>query len=294
MLTEQINPNTGDIDSLDSLGIVTRINAEDRSVAEAVSRALPEIARAVDVITERLQRGGRLFYVGAGTSGRLGILDASECPPTYNSPPDQVQGVIAGGEVAITRSLEAVEDDYEGGGRDLAARGLNADDVVVGIAASGRTPYVLGALAYARQVGAATVGIANNAPSPLLTAAETGIAILTGPEVIAGSTRMKAGTGQKMVINMLSTASMIRLGKVYGNLMVDVQVKNLKLRERAERIVAQIGQVEAARAAELLAQAGQETKVAIVMARRGVDAATARGLLAGADGLLRRVIDSGM
>lgn len=293
MLTEQINPNTEDIDSLDSLGIVTRINAEDRTVAEAVSRALPEIARAVDVITERLRRGGRLFYVGAGTSGRLGILDASECPPTYSSPPDQVQGVIAGGEVAITRSLEAVEDDDEGGGRDLAARGLGADDVVVGIAASGRTPYVLGALAYARQVGAATVGIANNAPAPLLTAAEIGIAILTGPEVIAGSTRMKAGTGQKMVINMLSTASMIRLGKVYGNLMVDVQVKNLKLRERAERIVAQIGQVEAARAAELLAQADQETKVAIVMARRGVDAATARGLLAGADGLLRRVIDSG-
>jgi N-acetylmuramic acid 6-phosphate etherase len=292
MLTEQINPNTGDIDSLDSLGIVTRINAEDRSVAEAVSQALPEIARAVDVITERLRGGGRLFYVGAGTSGRLGILDASECPPTYSSPPDQVQGVIAGGEVAITQSLEAVEDDYEGGGRDLAARGVSADDVVVGIAASGRTPYVLGALAYARQVGAATVGIANNAPSPLLTAAEIGIAILTGPEVIAGSTRMKAGTGQKMVINMLSTASMIRLGKVYGNLMVDVQVKNLKLRERAERIVAQIGQVEAARAAELLAQAGQETKVAIVMARRGVDAATARSLLAGADGLLRRVIDS--
>lgn len=293
MLTEQINPNTEDIDSLDSLGIVTRINAEDRSVAEAVNRALPEIARAVDVITERLRRGGRLFYIGAGTSGRLGILDASECPPTYSSPPDQVQGVIAGGDIAITRSLEAVEDDYDGGGRDLAGRGLGADDVVIGIAASGRTPYVLGALAYAQHVGAATVGIANNAPSPLLMAAEIGIAILTGPEVIAGSTRMKAGTGQKMVINMLSTASMIRLGKVYGNLMVDVQVKNLKLRERAERIVAQIGGVEVARAAELLAEAGQETKVAIVMARRRVDAATARGLLAGADGLLRRVIDPG-
>lgn len=292
MLTEQSNPNSAAIDTLDSLGIVTRINAEDRTVAEAVAQALPAIAQAIDVIVERMGRGGRLFYVGAGTSGRLGVLDASECPPTYGVAPEKVQGVIAGGQQAVTESLEDAEDDRDGGKRDLAEQGLNKNDVVVGIAASGSTPYVLGAVDYAHDVGAATIGIANNQPSALLDAAQIAIPILTGAEVVAGSTRMKAGTGQKMVLNMLSTGVMIRLGKVYGNLMVDVQAKNKKLRERAIRIVAQIGRVDAKQAADLLEQTEFNTKVAIVMARRGVDVEQAHTLLAEANGFLRQIIDS--
>ncbi|MCL4248413.1 MAG: N-acetylmuramic acid 6-phosphate etherase [Anaerolineae bacterium] len=291
MITEQQNPNTQDIDQLSTLDIVTRINAEDQTVALAVARALPSVAQAVDAIVARLRGGGRLFYVGAGTSGRLGVLDAAECVPTYSTPPQLVQALIAGGETAITRSVEAVEDDMDAARSDLMAQGVNARDAVVGIAASGRTPYVLGALAYAQAQGALTVGISCNEPAPLLEAAEIAIAVVTGPEVITGSTRMKAGTAQKLVLNMLSTATMIRLGKVYGNLMVDVQATNEKLLQRARRIVAQIGQVDEAQAAELLAAAHDEVKVAIVMARRGVTAEAARSLLLGAGGILRQVID---
>jgi len=291
MITEQQNPKTLDIDELSTLDIVMRINAEDWTVAEAVARALPSIAEAVDAIVARLQAGGRLFYVGAGTSGRLGILDAVECVPTYNTPPQLVQGLIAGGEAAFTRSIEGVEDDTDAARHDLMAQAMTGRDVVVGIAASGRTPYALGAIAYARQQGALTIGISCNEPAPLLDAADIGIGVVTGPEVITGSTRMKAGTAQKLVLNMLSTATMIKLGKVYGNLMVDVQVRNEKLLQRARRIVVQVGQVEPERAAELLEAAHEDVKVAIVMARRAVTADEARLLLTEAGGILRKVID---
>ncbi len=291
MLTEDQNPNSAQIDRLDTLAMVQVMNAEDQLVAAAVARALPAIAQAIDAIVARLQRGGRLFYSGAGTSGRLGVLDASECPPTYGTPPDLVQGIIAGGDHALRHSVEGVEDDAEAGAADLRERKLHGDDSVIGIAASGRTPYVLGALAYARGVGALTIGIANNAPSALLDAADIAIPLVTGAEVITGSTRMKAGTAQKLALNMISTGTMIRLGKVYGNLMVDVQVKNEKLLQRARRIVAQVSAVDEGAAAALLQSADNEVKTAIVMARRGVPADVARALLADAGGILRQVID---
>lgn len=291
MLTEAQNPKTLQIDQLDTLAMLTAINAEDQLVPNAVAAALPAIARAVDAIAGCLRSGGRLFYTGAGTSGRLGILDASECPPTYGTPHDLVQGIIAGGEDAMFDAVEFVEDDEQAGADDLAARGLTAQDAVVGIAASGRTPYVLGALRHARATGAVTVGVSNNAPAPVLDAADIAIAVVTGPEAITGSTRMKAGTAQKLVLNMISTGAMIKLGKVYGNLMVDVQARNEKLLLRARRIVMQVGRVDDAQAAALLEQARNDVKTAIVMARTGLTAAEARARLAAADGFLRRVID---
>ena len=291
MLTETQNPRTLHIDQLDTLAMLSAINAEDQIVPNAVAAALPAIARAVDAIAERLQAGGRLFYIGAGTSGRLGILDASECPPTYGTPLDMVQGVIAGGEDAVFDAVEFVEDDEQAGAGDLISRGLTAGDAVVGIAASGRTPYVLGALRYARETGAITVGVSNNSPAPVLDTADIAIPVVTGPEAITGSTRMKAGTAQKLVLNMISTGTMVKLGKVYGNLMVDVQVKNDKLLHRARRIVAQVGKVEDTTAATLLDLAQNDVKIAIVMARTGANPADARTLLEAADGFLRRVID---
>ena len=291
MLTETQNPRTLHIDQLDTLAMLSAINAEDQIVPNAVAAALPAIARAVDAIAERLQAGGRLFYIGAGTSGRLGILDASECPPTYGTPLDMVQGVIAGGEDAVFDAVEFVEDDEQAGAGDLISRGLTAGDAVVGIAASGRTPYVLGALRYARETGAITVGVSNNSPAPVLDVADIAIPVVTGPEAITGSTRMKAGTAQKLVLNMISTGTMVKLGKVYGNLMVDVQVKNDKLLHRARRIVAQVGKVEDTTAATLLDLAQNDVKIAIVMARTGANPADARTLLEAADGFLRRVID---
>lgn len=292
MSTEDINPNTADIDRLSALEIVQRINAEDRTVADAVAGALPQIAAAVAGIVARLGAGGRMFYVGAGTSGRLGVLDAVESVPTFSTPPEMIQAVIAGGHAALTVAVEGAEDDADLGAADLRERRLASGDVVVGIAASGRTPYVLGALAYARSTGALTIGLACNAPAPLLQAADLPIAVPVGPEVISGSTRMKAGTAQKMVLNMLSSASMIQLGKVYGNLMVDVQVTNQKLAQRARRIVAQISGVSEDEAARLLNAADQRVKVALVMQQRGVDAEQARALLDAAGGFLRRVIDA--
>jgi N-acetylmuramic acid 6-phosphate etherase len=254
-------------------------------VALAVRQALPSIAQAVDAIHARLAQGGRLIYSGAGTSGRLGILDAAECPPTYGTPPELVQGIIAGGDEAIVHSIENVEDSVESGADDLRARHLTAQDAVVGVAASGRTPYVLGALAYARQVGALTVGFACNVPAPILEAAEIAIGVPVGAEVVSGSTRMKAGTAQKLVLNMISTAVMIKLGKVYGNLMVDVQITNEKLANRARGIVQQLTKVDENRAAELLDAAGGSASVAVAMHFRGVDAAAARLLLQQAGGL---------
>ncbi|NLX08768.1 MAG: N-acetylmuramic acid 6-phosphate etherase [Chloroflexi bacterium] len=291
MLTETPNPRSTQIDQLPTLDILQIMNEEDASVAAAVQRALPQIAQAVDVIVERLRAGGRLIYAGAGTSGRLGVLDAVECVPTFSTNPELVQGMLAGGDRALTHSIEGAEDDRALGRADLLARHVSARDVVVGIAASGRTPYVIGALEAANEAGAATIGIACNEPAPLLDAAQIRIAALVGPEIIAGSTRLKSGTAQKMILNMLSTASMIRLGKVYGNRMVDVKVTNQKLARRAQGMVAEIGGVSEAEAADLLVASGNHAKVAIVMARRGVSADEARALLAAANGHLRPVID---
>lgn len=290
MLTESRNPRSAAIDTLPTLEVLRLINDEDATVAGTVRRALPDIARAVDAVVDSLGLGGRLFYVGAGTSGRLAVLDAVELVPTYSAPPDLVVPLIAGGAPALTRSLEGVEDRDEEGRGDLLEAGVRAGDVVVGLAASGRTPYVLGALAAARGAGAVTVGISCNQPAPLLEAADIAIALPVGPEVITGSTRMKAGTAQKMALNLLSTAAMVRLGKVYGNLMVDVQVKNAKLEGRARGMVMEITGLEEERAGQLLARAGYEVKTAVVMALLGVSVEEARERLAGSGGVLRKVI----
>lgn len=291
MFTEQQNPKTGQIDGMSAAEIVALINAEDHTVADVVQAALPQIAQAVEAIVAAFGRGGRLIYMGAGTSGRLGVLDAVELLPTYSIPPEQVIGLMAGGHGAMMRSVEGAEDSRALGESDLHAVNLSAHDIVVGIAASGHTPYVLGGLEYAKSIGAFTVGIACNTPAPLLDIADIAIPLPVGPEVVTGSTRMKAGTAQKMALNLISTASMIRIGKTYGNLMVDVRVTNDKLARRAARIVQQLGGVSEAEAADLLQAAGGSAKIAIVMARRGVDEETARNWLDAAGGFLRRVID---
>ena len=239
LLTEQLNPASRDIDQRTTAEVLQIINDEDRRVAPAVAAEIPRIAQAVDRIVEVIQKGGRLFYIGAGTSGRLGVLDAAECPPTFHVAQDLVQGIIAGGPGALARATEATEDDPETGARDLGDRGFQATDALVGIAASGRTPYVLGAVAHARSLGALTIGISCTPQSELSGHVAIAITPLCGPEVIAGSTRMKAGTATKLVLNMISTAVMIRLGHVYGNLMVNVEPRNSKLADRAARIVAE-------------------------------------------------------
>ena len=291
MLTESQNPQTANIDQLSTLEMVQRINEEDAKVALAVRDVLPQIAQAIDGIAERMQRGGRLIYIGAGSSGRLGVLDASECVPTFSTDPSQVIGLIAGGNYALTHSIEVAEDDPVAGRADLLALNLTADDAVVGIAASGRTPYVLGAIEAATEIGALTIGVACNAPSALLDAVQISIGVLVGAEVITGSTRMKSGTAQKLVLNMLSTGAMVKIGKVYSNLMVDMRPANSKLVDRACRIIVQVAKVDYDEAARLLAANGNEVKLAIVMGRRGVSANEARALLAAARGHLRAVID---
>jgi N-acetylmuramic acid 6-phosphate etherase len=291
MLTEQSNPRTRDIDRLSTLEIARIINDEDKRVALVIEQATPQIAQAIDAIVNRIQQGGRLIYVGAGTSGRLGLLDAVECVPTFGTPPELVVGLIAGGERAFTKAVEGAEDNQQAGRDDLDAINVASNDAVVGVAASGRTPYVVSALKYAHEIGCATIGIACNQPAPLLDVAEIKIALPVGPEVITGSTRMKAGTAQKMVLNMLSTATMIRLGKVYGNLMVDVQTTNEKLVHRARRIVSQVAGIDEAVAADLLAQSGNDVKVAIVMGNRRVSADSAREILQTAGGHLREILD---
>ncbi|MCY3834053.1 MAG: N-acetylmuramic acid 6-phosphate etherase [Chloroflexi bacterium] len=288
--TEQANPRSERVDQMTSFELVSLINSEDAKIAAAVNLALPQIAKAVDVISEAMARGGRLFYVGAGTSGRLGVLDAVECVPTFSAPPDLVQGIIAGGNAALTRSIEGAEDQPDQGRTDLMKQGLSTADVVCGIAASGRTPYVVGALRFARSVGAKTVAVSCNANSPIAAIADLEISVDAGPEIIAGSTRMKAGTAQKMILNMLSTATMIRLGKVYGNLMVDVKVTNQKLAQRACRLVMRLTGADAETAARLLARANNEVKAAIVMQSLGLEYAEARQLLDDAEGRLRAVI----
>ena len=288
--TEQVNANSWNIDKLSTVDMLTLINEEDATVTLAVRRAIPQIALAVDLIVEALKAGGRLLYVGAGTSGRLGVLDAAECVPTFSVSPELVQGLIAGGEKAMFQSIEGAEDSAEHGARDLAERELAANDVVCGIAASGRTPYVLGAIRYAKSIDAKTIALSANRDAPLLQDVDVAIAIEVGPEVIAGSTRMKAGTAQKMVLNMLSTGSMIKLGKVYGNLMVDVKVSNRKLAERATGLVMQLTGADKEQAIAMLASAENEVKTAVVMGRLQVGAKRARNLLRDADGHLRDVI----
>ncbi len=266
LLTEQRNPASENIDKLATEEVLRIINAEDQKVAAAVAAEIPNIARAVDGIVERLRAGGRLFYIGAGTSGRLGVLDAAECRPTFNVPAELVQGIIAGGEAALARATEASEDDRTAGVADLTARGFAAGDALVGIAASGRTPYVLGAIEAARETGALTIGISCTPNSELAGVAAVAITPLVGPEVVTGSTRMKAGTATKLVLNMLSTAAMVRLGHVYGNLMVNVQPTNEKLRERARRIVSEAAGVDPDEAAAWLERAGNHVRTAIDMA----------------------------
>ena len=290
LLTEQPNPASANIDSLPTEEVLRIINAEDQQVARAVEREIPAIARAVDSIAAAFDRGGRLFYIGAGTSGRLGVLDASECPPTFGVPAEMVQGIIAGGESALSRATETTEDDPAIGVRDLTSRGFTARDVLVGIAASGRTPYVLGAVAEARRLGAVTVGVSCTPDSPLARAVEIAITLLVGPEVVAGSTRMKAGTAQKMVLNMLSTGAFIRLGFVYGNLMVNVEPKNIKLVDRARRIIAASASVSYERAGDLLEASGNCVRAAILMARTGVDRAEAERRLTAAGGRISKAL----
>jgi len=292
--TEANNPASAAIDSLDARGIVRVMVGEDAAVPGAVAAESEAIARAIEVIADRLRAGGRLVYMGAGTSGRLGVLDASECPPTFSTPPGLVVGLIAGGPDALTRAIEGAEDRPELGVADLERIGIAAADVVVGIATSGRTPYVLGGLDRARQAGAFTIAVACSPASAVAAAADLAIVPLVGPEVIAGSTRLKAGTATKLVLNMLSTGAMIRLGKTYGNLMVDLRATNSKLLDRSQRIAARLTGLDEPSAAELLARHDGELKTAIVAARRGVSGADARRLLAAAAGQLRGALEEGV
>jgi N-acetylmuramic acid 6-phosphate etherase len=290
LLTEQPNPASASIDTLPTEQALRIINAEDQKVAAAVEREIPAIARAVDAMVATLEKGGRVYYIGAGTSGRLGVLDASEIPPTFSASPDMVQGIMAGGEAALSRATETTEDDPAIGVRDLSARGFTAQDVLVGIAASGRTPYVLGAVAEAKKLGAVTIGICCTPDAELSRMVNIPIAPLVGPEIVAGSTRMKSGTAQKLVLNMLSTGTFVRLGYVYGNLMVNVQPKNEKLVDRARRIIAQAVNVSPERAAELLAESGMSVRTAIVMGKSGVAREEAQRRLAASRGRIRQAL----
>ncbi len=279
LLTEQPNPASEGIDALPSEQIVRIINAEDHKVADAVERELAAIARAVDVIVAAFERGGRLFYIGAGTSGRLGVLDAAECPPTFNVPPEMVQGIMAGGEAALARATETTEDDPQIGARDLRERGLRELDVLVGIAASGRTPYVLGAVAEANRMGAFTIGISCTLDSELARTVKLSIPLLVGPEIVAGSTRLKA-----------ATASFIRRGYVFGNLMVNVQPKNSKLADRARRILARAAGISYEKAGEMLIAAGDSVRTAIVMSRLGISREQAEQRLAAGHGRISEAL----
>jgi N-acetylmuramic acid 6-phosphate etherase len=292
--TEQRNPATARIDSVSTLEMVRLINAEDQKVALAVERVLPEIAQAIDLIAAQFRQGGRLFYLGAGTSGRLGILDASECPPTYGVDFGMVIGLIAGGDGAIRRAVEGAEDLPELGAADLKAHEFNARDVLVGLAASGRTPYVIGGLEYAKSVGAHTVAVACTPNSQIGQIAEIAIEALPGPEVVTGSTRMKAGTAQKLILNLLSTGSMIKIGKVYGNLMVDVQASNAKLIERCKRIVCEATGVPHSRAEELLDLTRYDVKLAILIQKTELPLEQAAQILQETAGYLQQAIDRSM
>ncbi|MER5885106.1 N-acetylmuramic acid 6-phosphate etherase [Streptomyces sp. NPDC001941] len=290
LTTEAFRPELAEIDRLSTLDIARTMNGEDATVPAAVRDRLPAIAAAIDATAERMARGGRLVYAGAGTAGRLGVLDASECPPTFNTDPSQVVGLIAGGPSAMVTAVEGAEDSKELAAADLDGLGLTADDTVVGISASGRTPYAIGAVEHARRLGALTIGLSCNAGSGLAAAAEHGIEVVVGPELLTGSTRLKAGTAQKLVLNMISTITMIRLGKTYGNLMVDVRASNEKLQARSRRIVALATGAPDQRIETALAEAGGEVKTAILMILAGVDAPTANARLGHARGHLRAAL----
>lgn len=290
LITEQRNPNSMQLDSLSAQELVALINREDQQVALAVEKCLPQIALAVEKIVTAFERGGRLVYVGAGTSGRLGVLDASECPPTYGVKPEMVVGLIAGGDHALRHPIEGAEDNVQQGQADLEEIDFSARDVLVGIAASGRTPYVLGALNYAKQLGATTVSIASNPNSKMAEVADIAIETVVGPEVLTGSSRMKSGTAQKLVLNMLTTASMVLIGKCYQNLMVDVQASNEKLKARALKIVMEATECDNETATNVLAKANGQVKLAILMQLSGLDALEAQSLLDKSNGKLRQAL----
>lgn len=292
LTTEAFRPELAEIDRLETLEIARIMNAEDVGVPTAVARQLPRIAAAIDAIAARMSRGGRLLYTGAGTAGRLGVLDASECPPTFNTRPEQVVGVIAGGPDAVVTSVEGAEDSAELAARDLDLLGVGPDDTVVGVSASGRTPYAVGSVEHGRRLGALTVGLSCNADSALAAAADHGIEIVVGPELLTGSTRLKAGTAQKLVLNMISTITMIRLGKTFGNLMVDVRASNDKLRARSRRIVSLATGASDQRIESALAATDGEVKNAILTILGEVDAPTAEKLLAEAHGHLRAALEA--
>lgn len=289
-VTEARNPATASIDTMATLEMVRLINAEDGTVAAAVGLELEHIANAIDAIAARMAQGGRLIYIGAGTSGRLAMLDASECPPTFGTSPEQVVALIAGGERAIRDAVEGAEDDRDAGARDVAAQAATPMDSIIGVAASGRTPYVLGGMAEARRRGSLVVSLACHHPSPMADLADLWIAPITGPEVLTGSTRLKAGTAQKLVLNMISTGVMIRLGKTFGNLMVDVQTSNAKLRDRARRIVELACDLSPEAAEAVLAASNHEVKTAVVAQLGALSPAAARQRLELASGAVRAAL----
>ena len=291
LITEQRNPNSMHVDSLSALEIVQLMNKEDKQVPLAIEKCLPQIAQAVECIVAAFQQGGRLVYIGAGTSGRLGVLDASECPPTFGVSPEMVKGIIAGGERALRHPIEGAEDSKEQAVIDLQTIQFSSKDVLVGIAASGRTPYVIGALEYAKSLGSVTVSIASNPNSAMANIVDIAIDTVVGPEVLTGSSRLKSGTAQKLVLNMLTTASMILMGKCYQNLMVDVQASNEKLKARAIRIVMQATDCDKALAEETLKQADQNAKLAIMMILSGLDRAQAEALLEKHQGKLQLALE---
>lgn len=289
LATEQINPASVDFDTLPTEQMLAIINNEDKKVALSVEKELPRIAAAVDAIVETISTGGRLFYTGAGTSGRLGVLDASECPPTFNVPPEMVQGLIAGGDYALRDAVEGAEDSFARGNAELEAAGFSKDDILCGIAASGRTPYVMGSIEFARHIGARTIGLACVPDSAVGKVVDFPIEPFPGPEVVTGSTRMKAGTATKLVLNMLTTGALVRLGYVYSNLMVNVQPKNEKLVDRAQRIIMVVARVDRREAARAFEASGRDVRTAAVMARLNVGRDEAVERLAEAGGRLRTV-----
>ena len=287
LTTETVNPASANIDTLSPLQIVRLMNAEDATIPQAIAREAETIARAISVITERIREGGRLIYIGAGTSGRLGVLDASECPPTFSTPPEMVVGLIAGGDSALRKAAEGVEDHPETAVDDLQRIGLSKADVIVGIASSGRTPYVIGGLEYARSVEAFAIGLVCNEESAVTQVADLMITLVVGPEIITGSTRMKAGTATKMVLNMLTTATMVQLGKTYGNLMVDLRASNTKLIARSCRLVSQLTGITESQAQKQLQKCDGELKTTVVMVRLGIAPNAARQILSDCDNQLR-------
>ncbi|ECC9577158.1 N-acetylmuramic acid 6-phosphate etherase [Salmonella enterica subsp. houtenae] len=291
LVSETRNPQTMDLDALSTPELVKRFNEQDTLVAKAVKATLPDVARAVDAAAAALKSGGRIIYMGAGTSGRLGVLDASECPPTFGVPHDLVVGLIAGGPGALLKAVEGAEDSQQAGEDDLVALNLQEQDLVVGLAASGRTPYVIGGLRYARQSGCTTVAVSCNPDSPITREADIAISPVVGPEALTGSTRLKSGTAQKMVLNMISTGAMVKFGKVYQNLMVDMKATNVKLVDRACRMVVEATGIGREEAETLLKQTDFEVKPAILMALTGLDAAAAREKLAAHQGFLRAALE---